>query len=456
MEVEATSATDPHELSPAKVERIIAALDEGDIATMKALVEPLHAADLAELVEQIAPDDRRALIEVLRTELDPELLAELEGWVRAEVVEQLGPRDVAAALNALDSDDAVQVLDDMDEAERAEVLEAMEPEDRLFLESGLAFPEDSAGRMMQRELVAVPQFWTIDRTQIHLREAAELPDRFYEIFVIDHAWHVVGTVPLDRLLKTPGDAMITGIMDRDQHLVPATMDQERVGYLFQKYRLMSAAVIDAEGRLIGMITSDDVADVIAEEVEEDVLRLGGVSGGDLSEPTLTTTGRRFSWLFVNLLTAILASAVISLFEATIQHVVALAVLMPIVASQGGNAGTQTLTVAVRALATRELTATNAVRVVARESLVGLANGVMFALIIGLVGGIWFHNVLIGVVLACAMVINMVVAGLAGVLVPLTLARFKVDPAIASGVFVTTMTDVVGFFSFLGLASLVLL
>ena len=455
MDIEAELPDDPHALTPAKVGQVIAALEEGDLGSLRTLVEPLHAADLAELVEQIAPDERRALIEALRADLDPELLAELEGTVRAEVVEQLGPVEVAAALNALDSDDAVQVLDDMDAEERAEVLEAMAPADRALLESGLAFPEDSAGRLMQRELVAVPQFWSVGRTMVHLREAPELPDRFYEIFVVDPAWHVVGTVPLDRLLKTHRDATIDAIMDREQHLVLATMDQEQVGYLFQKYRLMSAAVIDGEGRLIGMITSDDVADVIAEEVEEDVLRLGGVSGGDLAEPTLVTTGRRFSWLFVNLLTAILASAVIGLFEATIQQVVALAVLMPIVASQGGNAATQTLTVAVRALATRELTSTNALRVVARESLVGLANGVMFAAIIGLVGGIWFQNLVIGLVLAGAMVINMVVAGLAGVGVPLTLARLKIDPAIASGVFVTTVTDVVGFFAFLGLASLVL-
>ena len=455
MDIEAELPDDPHALTPAKVGQVIAALDEDDLGSLRTLVEPLHAADLAELVEQIAPDERRALIEALRADLDPELLAELEGTVRAEVVEQLGPVEVAAALNALDSDDAVQVLDDMDAEERAEVLEAMAPADRALLESGLAFPEDSAGRLMQRELVAVPQFWSVGRTMVHLREAPELPDRFYEIFVVDPAWHVVGTVPLDRLLKTHRDATIDAIMDREQHLVLATMDQEQVGYLFQKYRLMSAAVIDGEGRLIGMITSDDVADVIAEEVEEDVLRLGGVSGGDLAEPTLVTTGRRFSWLFVNLLTAILASAVIGLFEATIQQVVALAVLMPIVASQGGNAATQTLTVAVRALATRELTSTNALRVVARESLVGLANGVMFAAIIGLVGGIWFQNLVIGLVLAGAMVINMVVAGLAGVGVPLTLARLKIDPAIASGVFVTTVTDVVGFFAFLGLASLVL-
>jgi magnesium transporter len=455
MDVEAGPVDDPHALTPAKVDSIVTALDEGDLVALRGLVEPLHAADLADLVEQIAPDERRALIEALRSELDPELLAELEGSVRAEVVEQLGPQEVAAALHALETDDAVQVLDDLDAEERAEVLEAMAPAARVILESGLAFPEDSAGRMMQRELVAVPQFWSVGRTLTHLRDEADLPDRFYEIFVVDPAWHVVGTVPLDRVLRAPDDAMIAAIMDREQQLIPATMDQEQVGFLFQKYRLMSAAVIDGEGRLIGMITSDDVADVIAEEVEEDVLRLGGVSGGDLAEPTLVTTGRRFSWLFVNLLTAILASAVISIFEATIQQVVALAVLMPIVASQGGNAATQTLTVAVRALATRELTATNAMRVVARESLVGLANGLLFAAIIGAIGGFWFKNALIGVVLAGAMVINMVVAGLAGVLVPLTLARFKVDPAIASGVFVTTVTDVVGFFAFLGLAALIL-
>ncbi|MBO6542528.1 MAG: magnesium transporter [Alphaproteobacteria bacterium] len=432
------------------------ALDRGDATIVCELVAPLRPADQAELLELVRPDELRLLVQMLGNDLDPEVLSELEEAVRDDVIELMAPKDIAAAIQEMDSDDAVYVLEDMDEDEQREVLDQMEPHEREVIERTLEYPEDSAGRIMQRELVAVPPFWDVGQTIDFMRDAGDLPDDFYEIFVVDPSYQPVGTVPLSRLLRTKRPVTIADIMDDEQTLISVSMDREDVARLFEKYDLISAAVVDENDRLVGVVTVDDIVEIIAEEASEDIRRLGGiVSEESVSDTVMETTRNRFSWLFVNLLTAILASLVIAIFDGTIEQMVALAVLMPIVASMGGNAGTQTMTVAVRALATRDLVPLNTGRIVTREVMVGLLNGIVFAVLMGTAGGLWFQDFLLGGVLAAAMIINMVLAGLAGILVPLALDRFGADPAIASSVFVTTVTDVVGFFAFLGLAGLVL-
>ncbi|PWR18028.1 magnesium transporter [Zavarzinia compransoris] len=435
---------------------VIAALDDGDREALRAALGDIHVADLADLIEQLSHEQRRSLIESQGSDLDPELLSELHGPVLAEVLDLIGPREAAAALAQMDSDDAVYVLNEFDDDQQREVLAELAPAERQALQASLAFPEDSAGRLMQRDVVAVPDYWTIGRVLQYLRGEADLPDRFYEIVVVDGENRPVGTVPLDRMLRTHADLAVGLIMGKAEHLVPVDMDQEEVAFLFQQYRLVSAAVVDREGRLAGVITADDIADVIEEEVEEDAMLLGGVAETDIQESVWDTIRLRFTWLFVNLGNAFLAASVIGLFDGTIEKIVALAVLMPIVASMGGNAATQPLTVAVRTLATKELTTANARRVVLKEFWVGAINGSVFALIVGIIGFGWFGDWELGLVLGCAMVINMMVAALVGVLVPIGLDRVGVDPAIASGVFVTTVTDVVGFLAFLGLATLLLL
>jgi magnesium transporter len=435
---------------------IVAAVEAEDTNALRAAVDRLHVADLADLIELLSHEQRRILIAALGEDLDPELLSELHGPVLTEVMELIGPRGTAEALSQLDTDDAVYVLNEADDEQQREVMAEMSVEDRLMMQSGLSYPEESAGRLMQRDVVAVADFWTVGRVLQYLRREADLPDRFYEIVVIDGDRRPVGTVPLDRILRTNADLPIGMIMEPAEHLVPVDMDQEEVAFLFQQYHLVSAAVVDRDGRLAGAITADDIADVIEAEVEEDAMLLGGVAESDIQETVWTTTRTRFAWLFVNLGTAILASAVIGMFDAAIEKIVALAILMPIVASMGGNAATQTLTVAVRTLATKELTTANARRVVLKETLVGAINGVVFAAIVGGIGFLWFGDWELGLVFAMSMIINMIAGALAGVMIPLVLDRFGIDPAIASGVFVTTVTDVVGFFAFLGLAALLLL
>ena len=446
------AADQVHPVQPGFVRAVLAALDAGDEDRVHALTDPLHAADVADLLELISADQRKNLLAVLRDDLDPAILSELEEAVRDDVIDQLEPGDIAAAVSELESDDAVYILEDLEEDERQAVLDAVPAEERAAVEVGLAYPEDSAGRLMQRDLIAVPPFWTVGQTIDYLRETEDLPDSFFEIFAVDPKHHSVGTVALDKIMRTKRPVRIEDMMEREHTLIPVAMDQEEVSFLFKQYGLMSAAVVDPEGRLVGVITVDDVVDVIDEEAEEDLLLLAGVQEGDINEPVMVTTRTRLSWLLVNLGTAILASIVISLFAVSIEKLVALAVLMPIVASMGGNAGTQTLTVTVRALATHELTATNAARAVFKEVFVGGFNGILLAALIGVIAGLWFGNLALGYVLAAAMVINMLVAGLAGILVPLGLNRMNVDPAVASSVFVTTITDVVGFFAFLGLAA----
>ena len=444
-------------------QEIVEALAEEDGERVRELVQALHPADAADILEHLSPDDRALVVDILRPNFDAGILSELDEAVRDHVVDCLGMKDVAVAVRELDSDDALEVVEELDEDEQQQVLDAIPLGDRTIIEEGLSYPEDSAGRLMQREVVTVPTFWNVGETIDFLRRSAdkenpdegELPDQFYDLFVVDPMHKPVGTITLSSVLRTGRPVAVTEIMETDMKILPVEMDQEDVAFVFRQRDLVSAPVVDEAGRLVGAITIDDVVDVIHEELEEDIMRLGGVQEDDLYAATVATTQARFSWLLVNLATAILASLVIGLFDATIEQMVALAVLMPIVASMGGNAGTQTLTVAVRALAMMELTPTNAARVIGKEALVGVFNGVLFAVLIGSVVWIWFGSLALGVVIGLAMIVNMFVAGLAGTTIPLALNRLGVDPAVASSVFLTTITDVVGFFVFLGLAWMLL-
>ena len=443
-------------VTPDFVREVRDALAEGAVERVDDLARALHSADLADLIGLITAEERRLLIQIIRAELEPEVLSDLEEAVRDEVIALLDTRDLAEAVAELKTDDAVYLLEDLEEAEQREILEAVPDEDRVAVEESLSYPEDSAGRLMQRDLVAVPAYWSVGQTIDYMRETDDLADEFSEIFVVGPKHRPIGAVPLSRVMRSKRPILVRDIMAEDPKLIPLTMDQEEVAFLFRQYNLLSAPVVDDAGRLVGMITVDDVVDVIEEEHEEDLMHLGGVTETDIYRPVLRTTRTRFSWLLVNLLTAILASIVIWVFDAAIEKVVALAILMPIVASMGGNAGTQTLTVAVRALATRELTAANALRIVQKEVLVGGVNGILFAVLVGLLAGLWFGSPALGSVIASAMIINLVVAALAGILIPLGCVRLGVDPAIAASVLLTTITDVVGFFSFLGLGAWLLL
>jgi magnesium transporter len=453
---ETSRAEQPVGLAPELVDSVVAAIDEGHVARVRDLVLPLHPADVADLLQHLHAEARHGLVEALRPGIDPKVLSELDETVRDAVVEQLGAAEVAVAVSKLDTDDAVDLIEDLDAEVQQEVLQAVPVAERVMLETGLAYSEDSAGRLMQRELVAVPAYWSVGEVIDFLRSAEGLPDDFFDLFVVDPKHRPVGKIPLSRVLRTKRPVAMGDIMLPDFITVPVDMDQEEVAFLFRQHDLVSAPVVEREGRLVGVITIDDIVDVIDEEAEEDIMRLGGVSGDDFYRATLATTRLRFTWLLVNLFTAILASIVIFQFEDTIEKIVALAVLMPIVASMGGNAGTQTLTVSVRALATKELTPTNAVRVVGKELLVGSFNGILFAILTGVVTWLWFDDVAIGLIIAAAMIINLVVAGFAGTAIPLALERTGVDPAVASTVFLTTVTDVIGFFAFLGLAAWFLL
>lgn len=442
---------------PRQVEAIREALAADDKAKVNALLLALHDADVAALLENLSVEDRRDLVPLIRLEERPDVLAELDENVRDEVISQLSVAETAAAVASLETDDAVYVLETLDASEQRQVLASIPRLERLLLEEALSYPEDSAGRLMQRELIAVPNFWSIGETIDHLRYMhAQTPDRmpyaFHEIYVVDPGHRLEGSVTLDRLVCAAQAAPLASIMIRDLRVLRTDTDQEEVAVLFRKRDLIAAPVVDTSGRLVGVITIDDVVDVIDETYEDEIMHLGGVGADDLHRHTLATARARFTWLLVNLGTAVLASLVIGMFDATIEHMVALAVLMPIVASMGGNAGTQTLTVFVRALATRELTTSNALRVIAKELLVGLINGGLFAVIAGGIAWLWFDSPFIAGIIGAAMIINLVVAAFAGAIIPLVIERLRVDPAVASAVFVTTVTDVVGFFAFLGLAS----
>ncbi len=443
-------------LTPQVEQAILGAVDAERPNQIRGLIRPLHPADVADLLSRLAPERRRTVIEAIRGRFDPEILPYLDEPVREAVFGALGTRDVAAALAELDSDDAVDLMTDLDEDERRLLLEAVPPAERVVLEQGLTFPDSSAGRLMQREVVAIPSHWTVGQTIDFMRTQEELPESFQELYVVAAGNHLEGVIPLSRLLRSKRPVRVADIMATELHPVPPTTDQEEVAQMFRRYGLVSTPGVDERGQLLGRISVDDVVDVIDEEAEEDLLNLGGVSESDISSSLLETARKRFVWLLVNLVTAGVAASVIGLFEDTIAQVVALAILAPVVASMGGNAGTQSLTVAVRALAMREIGRTNALRVILKEVALGVINGAVFGLVVGLVAWAWFGKPMLGVVIGLALVLNLMAAGLAGMSIPLVLQRLGVDPAVASGVFLTTVTDVVGFFTFLGLATWLIL
>ncbi len=432
-----------------------AAIEARDRNALKALAAPMHAADMADLIQALSNHDRNVLQEHFWEDLDPEVFVHLDQVVREHLFEDHDANALAKVVTELDSDDAVDVIEDMEAVDRRALLNSMPAGERMLYERALGYPEDSAGRLMRREYAAVPGQWNVGQAIDYMRSDAELPDEFYGLFVVGPDHRPEGVVMTSRLLRSRRPVPVADIMEANIKLIPEAMDQEDVAFLFRQYGLVEAPVVDEAGRIVGVITVDDVVGVIDEEHEEDLLKLGGVSGDDLYEAVADTIKARLSWLIVNLMTAILASIVIGFFQAEIEKVVALAVLMPIVASMGGNAGTQTLTVAVRALAMKELTGNNALRIVGKEVLVGGINGVVFAVVIGGVAYFWFSDLAIGLVIGAAMVINLLVAGLAGTLIPLALDRAGTDPALGSSIILTTVTDIVGFLCFLGLAGIVL-
>ena len=442
-------------LTPKVESAIVTAISTGAEDRARALLAPLHPADQADLLERLPPFRAAELVGILGDSLDAETLTYLDENTRDEIVDVMGMEALARQLPDLETDDAVNIIEELEQDEIDDVLAALPAEDRVLVEEGLAYPEDSAGRMMQREIVTVPSFWTVGRTIDFLRTSRFSDTQFYLIFVIDPSRNPIGEISLGRLLCTPRPRRVSEIMEGDFRKIPADMDQEEVAILFRRYGMVSAPVVDEHGRLIGMITIDDVIDVIDEEAEEDLMALAGVGEANLRSSLLETLQGRSSWLLINLVTAIVASAVIGLFDATIERLVALAVLMPIVASMGGNAGTQTVTVAVRALALRQIDRDAAASFVRRELSVAVLNGILFAALAAAISFLWFRDPDIALVMAVAMFANLVVAGLSGTLVPLGLVRAGVDPAVASSVFITTITDVVGFFVFLGLAALYL-
>jgi len=425
-----------------------------DAGLLRALVGELHESDVGDLIEALDGDLRPELIELMGADFDFTALTEVDDTVREEILEELEPETVAEGVRDLDSDDAVYILEDLPKDEQAEILEQLPPPERVALAKRLDYPEDSAGRRMQTEFIAAPPAWTVGQTIDYMRETEDLPERFFEIYVVGPDGKFLGAVPLDRLMRSKRPVPMSALMEPERHVLRATDDQEAVARQFERYNLVAAPVIDPLDRMVGVITFDDIVDVIEQEAEEDIKALGGVQAQEeLSDTVWTIAKSRFNWLLINLATAFLASSVLGLFEGELQKMVALAVLAPIVASQGGNATTQTMTIAVRALATRELVASNAGRVIMRELMVGLLNGVAFAVITGVAAYAWFKVPGLGVVIGLAMICNLVAAALGGILIPLALHRLGRDPAVASSPFVTTVTDVVGFFSFLGIATL---
>ncbi len=441
------------------IQSVIEAVEAQDANQLNELLEPLHAADVADLIEQISQPERVALVELWGEGIGGEVLSELNESVREPLLEVLPPEVVAEAIRDLDSDDVVELVEDLEEEQQSRLLEALEIKDRIGVEGALSYPEYSAGRLMQRELVAVPEDWSVGQAIDFIRgeDEDDLPDQFYHVILVSPAMKPVAYVTLGRLLSSRRQVPLTDITEPSFRTVDVTEESSNVAYLFNHYHLISAPVVDENGRLAGMITIDDAMTVLDEEHEEDILRLAGVDeDSSVADTVWQTTRGRAVWLMVNLVTAILASIVIDLYADTIDQMVALAVLMPIVASMGGNAGTQTMTVAVRAIATRELTRRNAIRVSRREIMVGAINGMGFGLVMALVAALWFGIPMLGAVIALAMALTLIAAAVGGILIPIALERFNIDPALASGPFVTTVTDVIGFFAFLGLASAILL
>ncbi len=427
-------------------------LEDEKSGELKEFLEPLHESELGDLLEALNSDKRSTLARLAGDDFDFASLTEVEEAIRLEIVNSLPNEQIALAVQKLDSDDAVFILEDMEEPDQEDILARLPFEERLRLRRSLDYPDETAGRRMQTEFIAVPPFWTVGHTIDFMRSEDDLPDRFHEIFVVTPSFELLGTVALDQILRTPRSHTIEDIMGETTHPIDAMEDQEEAARVFEQYDLVSAAVVDESNRLVGVLTIDDVVDVIHLEADEDIKRLAGVGDEELSDSVLEITRSRFTWLAVNLVTAILASMVIGMFDGTIKQMVALAILMPIVASMGGNAGTQSMTVAVRAIAMRDIDSYNMFRTVRREFMVGLLNGILFAVIIGVIAAYWFDMTALGLIIGIAMIINMLCAALSGILIPISLDRMGADPAIASSVFVTTVTDVVGFLAFLGLAA----
>jgi magnesium transporter len=415
-------------------------------------LKELLPADSADIIENLSPENRSKLIELEGFNIDPEIFVELNESIQSEIFLLLSVESIASLLKKLESDNALKILENLDQSKKEIVLNRLPPKDRFLLEESLSYPEDTAARIMQREFTAIPSNWSVGQTIDYLRENKDLPDDFLEIFIVDSDFKPIGTVPSSKVLRTPRETKMDLIMREMQVLIPVNMDQEEVGHTFENYNLTTAGVVDKNNKLVGMITSDDILTVVKEEAEEDVLRLAGVGDEEITDSILRKTKRRFNWLLLNLFTALLATWVISKFGATIEEMVALAFLMPIVASMGGNAGMQTLAVTVRAIATKELSSENFTKVVSKEFVIGILNGIIFAIIAGIVVQLWFREINLTIIIAVSMVLNMIVAGLFGILVPVSLKKFNIDPAVASSVFVTTITDVIGFLSFLGIGA----
>ncbi len=443
-------------LSSSFLQELINKIEAKDLFSVNDLLSKLHPSDIAEVISNLPEKNRFELIALENFKINPHVIVELTDELQKEILEKISSDRIVKIINSLESDNALQIIENLEDNKKEKVLTKIPIEDKnLFEETLSTYPENSAARIMQREFAAVPEDWTVGQTIDYLRETSELPKEFLEIFIINQLNIPIGSVPSSRVLRTPRDVKMNSIMKNNKFLIPAEMDQEQVAYNFEQYNLFSAGVVDQNQKLIGMITVDDIVTVIKEEAEEDTLRLAGVSDEEISDSAFSITKKRFIWLTINLLTAILASTVISLFNASIEKVVALAILMPIVASMGGNAGTQTLTVTVRLLATKELISSNVNKIVSKEFLVGFYNGLIFAVITGLAIFVWFKDYHLSLLIAIAMIINMTAAGFFGIFIPVILNKFKIDPAISSSVFVTTITDVFGFLSFLGLASYIL-
>ena len=427
-------------------------IESRNIEFINQTLKDLHEADVANLIENLNPDTRNKLIEIESFNIDPEIFIELNESIQSEVLQLLSIDSLIKIIKRLESDNAIKILENLSKEVKEKVLEKLPPKDKFLLQEGLSYPEDSAARIMQREFTAVPSDWTVGQTIDYLRENKDLPEEFLEIFIVDNDFKPIGTVPSSRVLRTSRDLKMNSIMSEMPVLISVNMDKEEVGLTFENYNLVSAGVVNKENKLVGMITADDVVTVVQEEAEEDALRLAGVGDEEITDSVMLKTKRRFNWLLLNLFTALLATWVISFFGASIEQMVALAFLMPIVASMGGNAGMQTLAVTIRAIATKELSKSNFNRVVGKEFLIGILNGIIFAIITAIIVQLWFKELNLSILIGISMVLNMIVAGLFGILVPVSLKKLNIDPALASSVFVTTITDVIGFLSFLGLGS----
>tara|TARA_E500000178_G_scaffold333965_1_gene369429 strand:- start:1202 stop:2581 length:1380 start_codon:yes stop_codon:yes gene_type:complete len=427
-------------------------IEEGNVVFINQTLKDLHEADVANLIENLSPDTRTKLFEIESFNIDPEIFIELNESIQSEVLQLLSIESLIKIIRRLESDNAIKILENLSKEIKEKVLEKLPPKDKFLLQEGLSYPEDSAARIMQREFTAVPNNWTVGQTIDYLREEKDLPEEFLEIFIVDNDFKPIGTVPSSRVLRTARDLTMNSIMTEMPVLISVNMDKEEVGLTFENYNLVSAGVVNKENKLVGMITADDVVTVVQEEAEEDALRLAGVGDEEITDSVMLKTKRRFNWLLLNLFTALLATWVISFFGASIEQMVALAFLMPVVASMGGNAGMQTLAVTIRAIATKELSKSNFNRVVGKEFLIGILNGIIFAIITAVIVQFWFKEINLSLLIGISMILNMIVAGLFGILVPVSLKKFNIDPALASSVFVTTITDVIGFLSFLGLGS----